>query len=89
MLCKWGHTDRWTVHFYYATLQNKNRLNWLVLPEKGLDTGKYKKNEQRAKPSKLGKAELWFYALHFYSMRSIYLYSFVMISLIVLELCPE
>jgi hypothetical protein len=44
-----------------------------MLPEKVLDTGKYKKNEQRAKTPKLGKEELCFFALHFYSMRSIYL----------------
>jgi hypothetical protein len=44
-----------------------------MLPRKVLDTGKYKKNEQRAKTPKLSKAELWFFALHFYSMRSIYL----------------
>jgi hypothetical protein len=52
---------------------NKNPLNLVMLPEKVLDTGKYKKNEQRAKTPKLGKAELWFLALLFYSMRSIYL----------------
>jgi hypothetical protein len=32
-----------------------------MLPEKVLDTGKYKKNEQRAKTPKLGKAELCFF----------------------------
>jgi hypothetical protein len=38
---------------------------------------------------KLGKAELQFFALHFYFMRSIYQQSFMLISLTVLELCPE
>jgi hypothetical protein len=54
----------------YGVKDNKNRV---MLPEKVLDTGKYKKNEQRAKTPKLSKAELCFFALHFYSMRSIYL----------------
>jgi hypothetical protein len=36
---------------------NKNRLNRVMLPKKVLDTGKYKKNEQRAKTPKLGKAD--------------------------------
>ena len=32
--------------------------------------------------------QLWFFALHIYSMRSIYLQSFLLIPLIFLELCP-
>jgi RsiW-degrading membrane proteinase PrsW (M82 family) len=44
------------------------------------------KIEQRAIICKLVKTELCFFALHFYSMRSIYKQSFMLISLIVLEL---
>ena len=33
-------------------------------------------------------AELWFFALHLYPMRSIYLQSLKLISLVVLVLCP-
>jgi hypothetical protein len=46
-------------------------------------------NEQRAITPKLSKAELCVFALHFYLMRSIYLQSFMLISLIVSELCPR
>jgi hypothetical protein len=35
-------------------------LNQVMLHEGVLDTGKYKKNEQRVKTPKLGKAKLWF-----------------------------
>jgi hypothetical protein len=52
---------------------NKNWLNRVMLPKKVLDTGKYKKMNKGQKTPKLGKAELWFFAMHFYSMRSIYL----------------
>jgi hypothetical protein len=37
---------------------------------------------------KLGKAELLFFVLHFYSMRSFNLQSFLLIPLMVSELCP-
>ena len=38
----------------------------------------------------LGKAEVFFFALHFYSVKNIYLYSLKLISLVVSELqvCP-
>jgi hypothetical protein len=45
--------------WFFFTSINKNRLNRVMLPEKVLDTGKYKK---------LGKAELCFSALYFYSI---------------------
>jgi len=34
-------------------------------------------------------AELWFFELHFYPMRFIYLQSFLLKSIVILELCPE
>jgi hypothetical protein len=45
------------------------------------------KNEQRAITQKLGKKKSRFFALHFHSMRSLYLKSFMSISLILLEFC--
>jgi hypothetical protein len=47
------------------------------------------KNEQRAITLKKGKTELWFFTLHFDSMRYIYLQSFMLISLIPLELSSK
>jgi len=46
------------------------------------------KNKQRAITLNLGKGWLWFNALHFYSMGSIYIHSFKLIYFIVLKLCP-
>jgi hypothetical protein len=46
------------------------------------------KNKQRAITPKLGKAELRSYEMHTYLMISIYLQSFMLIPLIVLELYP-
>jgi hypothetical protein len=57
-------------------------------PQEGFGHMKLLKNKQRAKTPKLGKAKLWLFALHFYPIRSIYLQSCMLISLIVLELNP-
>jgi hypothetical protein len=46
------------------------------------------KNEQRAKTTKFGKRSSISCALHIYPLRSIYLQSFMLIFLVVLELFP-
>jgi hypothetical protein len=64
-----------------------------MLPEKVFDTGKYTSCSLRvislsAMIPKLGKAELLFFARHFKSMQSINLQIFMLIALMVSELCP-